>query len=213
MSPLHKESFMHTLRVTVSTLAVLALSACVTVNIYFPAAAAEDAARTIVRDVLGAPEGAPQQQPANPAPEPGARNRGAMVQLAGRVLEVLVPPAHAQQPDISIRSAGIDGLRQSMRARSSDLAPHYRSGAIGFARDGLVAIRDLNAVPLRDRASVQRLVADENKDRAALYREIARANGQPEWEPNIRDTFARVWVEEAPAGYWYQDAGGSWRQK
>ena len=30
----------------------LALSACVTINIYFPAAAAEDAARVIVRDVL-----------------------------------------------------------------------------------------------------------------------------------------------------------------
>ena len=30
----------------------LMLSACVTINIYFPAAAAEDAARVIVRDVL-----------------------------------------------------------------------------------------------------------------------------------------------------------------
>ena len=33
----------------------LMLSACVTINIYFPAAAAEEAARTIVRDVLSAP--------------------------------------------------------------------------------------------------------------------------------------------------------------
>jgi uncharacterized protein len=204
---------MRTLRVGVWILALLALSACVTVNIYFPAAAAEDAARTIVRDVLGAPEAAPQQQPADPAPEPGARRHGTAIQLAGRVLEVLVPAAHAQQPDINISSPAIDALRQSMRARQPELAPHYRSGAVGFGRDGLVAIRDLNAVPLRERATVQRLVADENKDRAALYREIARANGQPEWEASIRDTFARVWVEEAPAGHWYQDAGGAWRQK
>ena len=34
----------------------LALSACVTINIYFPAAAAEDAARVIVRDVLNEEE-------------------------------------------------------------------------------------------------------------------------------------------------------------
>ena len=33
-------------------LMALALTACVTINIYFPAAAAEEAARTIVRDVL-----------------------------------------------------------------------------------------------------------------------------------------------------------------
>ncbi|WP_051081773.1 YdbL family protein [Thioalkalivibrio sulfidiphilus] len=201
---------MKTLRVALWMLVAMALSACVTVNIYFPAAAAEDAARTIVRDVLGAPEAAPAPAP---TPEPGARNRGAAVQLAGSLLNLAISPAQAQQPNIDIRSPAIDALRASMRARSPQLTPHYRSGAVGFGRDGLLAIRDLNAVPLRDRATVQRLVADENNDRQALYREIARANGHPEWEANIRDTFARVWVEEAPAGYWYQDAGGNWRQK
>ena len=201
---------MKTLRVALWMLVAMALSACVTVNIYFPAAAAEDAARTIVRDVLGAPEAAPAPAP---TPEPGARNRGAAVQLAGSLLNLAIPPAQAQQPNIDIRSPAIDALRASMRARSPQLSPHYRSGAVGFGRDGLLGIRDLNAVPLRDRATVQRLVADENNDRTALYREIARANGHPEWEANIRDTFARVWVEEAPAGYWYQDAGGNWRQK
>ena len=204
---------MNTLRVTLWALTVMALSACVTVNIYFPAAAAEDAARTIVRDVLGEPGQAPAEPPGDATPQPGSRYEGAVIRWAGHVLNVLVPPAQAQQPDISIRSPAIDALRQSMRARSAELQPHYRGGAVGFTRDGMVAVRDLNAVPLRDRAGVQRLVADENKDRAALYREIARANGHPEWEPNIRDTFARVWVEEAPSGYWYQDAGGNWRQK
>ena len=204
---------MNTLRVMFWALTVMALSACVTVNIYFPAAAAEDAARTIVRDVLGEEGQPPARQPGDAAPQPGSRYDGAAIRWAGHVLNVLVPPAQAQQPDISIRSSAIDALRQSMRARSAELQPHYRSGAVGFARDGMVAVRDLNAVPLRDRAAVQRLVADENRDRAALYREIARANGHPEWEPNIRDTFARVWVEEAPSGYWYQDAGGNWQQK
>lgn len=199
---------MKTLRAGALLLTTLFLAACVTVNIYFPAAAAEDAARTIVRDVLGAPE-APPAAP----PEPGAQGQGRVLHVAGSVLHWIIPPAHAQQPDISLRSAAIDALRASMRARSSELQPHYRSGAVGFTRDALVAVRDLNAVPLRDRATVQRLVADENNDRNALYREIARANGHPEWEPNIRETFARVWVEEAPAGFWYQDAGGNWRQK
>jgi uncharacterized protein YdbL (DUF1318 family) len=199
---------MKTLRIGVWMLAAMALSACVTVNIYFPAAAAEDAARVIVRDVLGSPEAAPPT-----TPEPGARNRGAVIQVAGAMLNRMVPQAQAQQPNIDIRSPAIDALRASMRARTSQLAPHYSSGAVGFARDGMLAIRDLNTVPLRDRAAVQRLVADENNDRTALYREIARANGHPEWEANIRDTFARVWVQEAPAGYWYQDAGGNWQQK
>jgi uncharacterized protein YdbL (DUF1318 family) len=55
-------------------------------------------------------------------------------------------------------------------------------------------------------------VADENADRNALYQEIARVNGQPQWEADIRSTFARRWVDNAPPGWWYQ-AGGSWQQK
>jgi len=41
----------------------LLLSACVTINIYFPAAAAEEAARVIVRDVLKSGDQAPQPAP------------------------------------------------------------------------------------------------------------------------------------------------------
>ncbi|TVQ74868.1 MAG: DUF1318 domain-containing protein [Chromatiaceae bacterium] len=192
----------------------LLLSACVTINIYFPAAAAEDAARIIVRDVLGETEQPPARDPAD---ESGASDQGALREMGSRAMVALlngvISPAQAQQPDINIRSSAIDSLRASMRQRASDLRPHYQSGAVGFTSDGLVAVRDLNAVPLRDRSTVQRLVSEENSDRSALYREIARANDRPEWESDIRKTFARVWVEEAPSGYWYQDDRGRWQQK
>jgi uncharacterized protein YdbL (DUF1318 family) len=55
-------------------------------------------------------------------------------------------------------------------------------------------------------------VADDNRDRKAVYREIAVANGHPEWEAQIRDVFARQWVASARPGWWYQQ-GGSWTQK
>jgi uncharacterized protein YdbL (DUF1318 family) len=100
-----------------------------------------------------------------------------------------------------------------MGSRQGGLSGYYRSGAIGFDNNGMVAVRDLGAVPLPERGKLRQLVADENRDRNALYREIARANGHPEWESDIRNTFARVWVQEAGRGYWYQDAGGQWRQK
>jgi uncharacterized protein YdbL (DUF1318 family) len=78
---------------------------------------------------------------------------------------------------------------------------------------GLIAVRDLNAVALRDRKTVKSLVADENADRKALYAEIARANGHPEWEADIRKTFAERWIANAPAGWYYQNAGGQWQRK
>lgn len=196
-------------------LTVAVLSACVTVNIYFPAAAAEDAARTIVRDVLGE-EAAGERPQETPDVEP-QREPEAFQDAAGRLLvsalDLLVSPAHAQSPDIDIRTPAINALRASLRARNDQLRPHFRSGAIGLTWDGSVAVRDLKQVPLRERARVQQLVAEENADRSALYREIARANGHPDWVDEIRETFARVWVEEAPGGYWYQDRQGRWQRK
>ncbi len=59
-----------------------------------------------------------------------------------------------------------------------------------------------------------RLVSEDNADREALYTEIAKANGHPEWAADIRKTFARRWVERgARAGWYYQNASGAWVQK
>jgi uncharacterized protein len=69
-----------------------------------------------------------------------------------------------------------------MRRRHAAFLPFYQSGAVGMTRDGLVAIRDLSVVPPPDRNTVKQLIAEENRDRNALYPEIARANGHPEWE-------------------------------
>lgn len=191
----------------------LALTACVTINIYFPAAAAEEAARTIVRDVLKSE----QNEPETPVPgdeKQSSLDRDSVLLVAlGRVLEVLVPSAHAAQADIDINTAAIRGIRASMEKRQARLAPFYRSGAIGFDNRGAVAIRDLNAVSLGERNQLKKLVTDENADRSRLYREIAKANGHPEWEGEVRQTFAKVWVQEAPPGYWYQAAGGQWQQR
>jgi uncharacterized protein len=77
----------------------------------------------------------------------------------------------------------------------------------------LVEIRDQNLIPLPERNAVRKLVADENADRSSLYREIAAANAHPEWETDIRTTFAQRWADKAAAGWHYQDSSGAWKQK
>jgi len=203
--------------VPVMALWAVLMAGCVTIHIYFPAAAAEEAARVIVRDALQVPDAEEQPGAVTPEAEPGAAAppagpAPADVPALAWLLERLVSPAAAANPDIEIETPAINRIRASLRERAPQLAPHYRSGAIGFGENADVVIRDLSLVPLRDRPTVQRLVSEENADRSALYREIARANDRPDWEDEIRDTFARVWVEEAPSGYWYQE-GGQWRQK
>lgn len=125
---------------------------------------------------------------------------------------VLLAPLAIAAADLEINTPAISSLKASMQARHGQLAAHYASGAVGLTRDGLVAVRDANAVPLKDRQAVNSLVSAENNDRNALYKEIASANGHPEWEAEVRGTFAQRWVQKAQGGWWYQDAGG-WAKK
>jgi uncharacterized protein YdbL (DUF1318 family) len=117
------------------------------------------------------------------------------------------------QANLDIDTPAIRSLTASMQQRHAQLLPYYRSGAVGVSRDGLVALRDANAVPLAQRAQVNAIIAAENQDRLALYREIARANGHPEWEADIRAKFGERWIARAQPGWWVQDPGGAWRKK
>ena len=124
-----------------------------------------------------------------------------------------VPLAGWAQANLEINTPAINSLKQAMAGRHAQLASHYGSGAIGIARDGTIALRDANAVALPQRAAVTGLVGAENTDRSALYKEIARANGKPEWEGEIRNTFGQRWIEKAAAGWYVQNAQGQWVKK
>jgi uncharacterized protein YdbL (DUF1318 family) len=117
------------------------------------------------------------------------------------------------QANLEINTPGIASIQSSMQRRHSELAPLYASGAVGLTRDGNVALRDPAVVPLAQRAAANSLIAAENQDRAALYREIARANNHPEWEGEIRSTFGQRWIERAQAGWYFQNAAGAWARK
>ncbi len=119
---------------------------------------------------------------------------------------------HAQA-NLEANTPAIVQLKGSMQGRYTQMEPFFASGAVGLARDGSVQLRDAAAVPLAQRQAVNTLVAAENADRAALYREIARANSKPEWEQEIRATFAQRWIDKAPGGWWVQDARGTWQRK
>ena len=74
-------------------------------------------------------------------------------------------------------------------------------------------VRDAAKLQLKDRVAVNQAVADDNRDRKAVYREVAVANSHPEWEAQILGVFAKQWIESARSGWWYQDASGGWKQK
>lgn len=126
---------------------------------------------------------------------------------------LLAAPFALAAADLEINTPGISAIKSAMQARHGELAGFYASGAVGLTRDALVAMHDANAVPLAQRQKVNSLVAAENNDRNALYKEIASANGHPEWEAEVRNTFAQRWVQKAQSGWWYQDSSGAWAKK
>ena len=196
--------FMKNIAAAAVAAAFLGASACVTINVYFPAAAAEQAADKIIEEVWG-------EDADKPTPEQSSGVDGAL-RISRLIIDWLIPSAHAQTANLDISSPAIGKIEASMKARHAQLLPYYNSGAIGLTANGLVAVRDAKSIPLSARKSVNQLVADDNRDRSALYREIAAANGHPEWQAQIQATFARRWIDLAQSG-WYYQSGSGWKAK
>jgi uncharacterized protein YdbL (DUF1318 family) len=186
--------------------ALFLASACVTVNIYFPAAAVERAADQIVKETWGGPG-----EPGKTAPQPQSRYFDLSTAIANLSF---VGAAHAQEADINVSNPAIRALKDSIKRRSEALKPYMDLGNLGIAQDGLLVIRNNDGLSLKQRAEIKQLIDAENRDREALYAEIAKANNIPnENIPRIKSIFAKSWIEQARSGWWIQDSQGSWRKK
>jgi len=187
----------------------LLLSACVTINVYFPAAEAKEAAREFVEKVIDEADKV----------EPKQGGNGGMAMLEKRFdfdpwMLLGIGSAQAQgAPDITIKTPAIQAIQARMESRfNGTLRGGFDAGALGFTSDGLISVRDAAKLELKDRVAMNAAVADDNRDRKAVYREVAVANGHPEWESQIREVFAKQWIASARSGWWYQ-SGGGWKQK
>jgi uncharacterized protein YdbL (DUF1318 family) len=188
-------------------LLMVLLVSCVTVNIYFPAAAIQKAADQIVDDVRKTPEPMPEQKPEQ-KPDKSS--------LLDRVWWAQLGPAEAQAAavDVNVSTPAIRNIRASLANRFPQLQPLYGKGAIGETNTGLIAARDIGALSLKEKADVNRLVEQENADRQALYTEIIRANSlAPSQLGEIQRLFANSWRDKSAPGWWIQQDNGQWGRK
>ncbi|HEX6637547.1 MAG TPA: YdbL family protein [Steroidobacteraceae bacterium] len=192
-------------------LASLLIAACVTINVYFPAAAADKAADQVIDNIT---KGSGSTTPPQGFRAPHSSG-DVLLAAVGNVVYAMIPAAQAQGAEtLDVSSPAITRITASMQGRWGELEKFFASGAIGLTNNGNIEVRDLNAVALPDRATVKRLVSEDNADRAQLYSEIAKANNHPEWEADVRKSFARRWVAKAAKpGWYYQDDSGAWKQK
>ena len=190
-------------------LIALTVTACVTVNIYFPAAAVRQAADEIVEETWGGKPGA--------AAPSGQTQLGRTNMFAGFAALSsflgLVSEARAQEADINISNPAIRSIKDRMRQRSGQLKPFLDSKNVGIDKNGYLELLNADGIGLKDRSTVNQLVSAENQDRKTLYTELAKANNLEGVQGRIQQIFADTWRDKAQKGWQIQQNDGKWVTK
>ena len=114
---------------------------------------------------------------------------------------------------LNIGTPAILLLKNSMANRFTKLRMYLEAGVVGLTEEGGVAVRNAATVDVKTLLTLDKLIVAENKDRATLYREIARANNHAEWEFDLRAVFCKRWISRMPAGWFYRNDKGLWIRK
>lgn len=190
-----------------TVLSLLSFVACVTVNIYFPAAKVERAAEDIVEDVYGTD---PQQQ----------ENNGDQSALETFLAMLAPQAAHAQSvsksdiESLKKSNSAIRGLKKTIAADHKKLVPYYKAGNIGITKDGYLKIINKDGLNIKQTAALRRLVSQDNDTRGQLYTEVAASMNIPGSElGKVKNIFAQEWQERAPSGWFIQTPNGKWQRK
>ena len=174
------------------------LAACVTVNIYFPAAEVRKAAEDIVKDVRDYQK------------KGGDKENGTMAPSS-----MLFQPAIAYAGnELTVSNATIRQLKSRIKQRFPMIAPFMQMGAVGEGTDGFVKIRDLSRLNLKQKARLKKLVSAENSDRRALYQSVAQSLNIPLSQiSRVQAIFAKEWQKTAPSGTFIEVSPGKWQKK
>jgi len=183
-------------------LASLLLTSCVTVNVNLPEGAVQAASDDYVKDLYQAKERdkAPKVTP-SPTQKPQASFE-------------LIPSAYA---DTNLRTASekTAGIKQRQRDRLEDVTTQKKAGIIGESSDGYLVMKNhLDPSKKILEKKIETLIAEENKDRKALYTEILEINGVTKSNfKTVEASFSHSFQDLSPVGTWIQDEEGKWSQK
>jgi uncharacterized protein YdbL (DUF1318 family) len=183
-------------------LALAAAVACVTVNVYFPAAKVEKTAEEIVGDVYGT----------NDTSRGGRSSLEVFLAAASGLLGPAV--AEAQDGQVtSVANASIRALKEQIAAHHQQLAPFYDQGNVGITGRGYLEVRSTDGLAVPQVAQLRRLVESDNQARKQLYAEVAKALGIDSSQVgNVETIFAEEWQGKAGSGWWVE-RGGTWARK
>ena len=179
--------------------------AVITVNIYFPTEAVEEAAERIIDEIEGGEDA---------QSSPGDSGQQSFFQKTIPLSIFGDSTVYADEIDLNLTTPAIRKMIDSMKARNTEIMQFKDKGVIGETNDGMLAIRDMKGLGGEEIRTVKRLLRAENNDRETLYRELAVANKiDPADIDKIKTVFAKTRKSKAKPGHWYHDEKGKWTQK
>jgi len=182
--------------------------AVITVNIYFPEKAVQEAYKNLEKELMDTGNKKPESKPESMirfefatsayAQEPG---------LADKIAEIV-----RKMPDV------VEAYKE-MGERISDIDRLRDSGTVGEGNKGLLVVREGRLSP-----SDKKLVDMENANRQTVMKGMARAiiriNRVSETEANMAqvmpqavEQFASIRRDSAKKGWWVQDSAGNWAKR
>jgi hypothetical protein len=183
---LHKEVIMLLLRrlIWISFLYFsIFIFSCVTINIYFPAEKVESVAEDIVDEIRD-----------REAVDKESRFNHPKDRLLRAIRWALLPSVAWAEGATDVSNPTIRALKQKMKTRYAQMKPYYQKKMLNEGNDGYVSLGSTSGLGLKDKRDLNNLVNAENKDRKALYAEVAKAlKIDPGQVNKIAEIFAKEW--------------------
>jgi uncharacterized protein YdbL (DUF1318 family) len=184
---------------------ILISCAVITVNVYFPTEAVEEAAEKIIDEIQG---GEDAQSTADNSEQQSFFQKSIPFNFFGD------STVYADEIDLNLTTPAIRKLVDSMKARNTAIMQFKDKGTLGETNDGMLAIRKMDGLGGEEIRTAKRLLRAENNDREALYKELAAANKiDPADIDKVKSIFAKTLISKAKPGHWYHDEKGNWTQK
>lgn len=168
---------------TVMISIMLCVFACVTVNIYFPAEKVESVAEDIVGEIRGE--------------ESEETLKDDKTSLLQRTVVALTCSTAWAEDAVNVSNATIRALKEQMKSRYAQMKPFYQQGRLVEGDNGYLSEGNTAGLNLKEKRDLKGLVSAENKDRARLYSEVAKAMDIEQSQVGrIAEIFAEKWKQK-----------------
>lgn len=102
-------------------------------------------------------------------------------------------------------------IKERMKQRLPQVVKWKKSGQVGETYDGYLALVDPAKIDAKTLPQMELLIAQENRDRQAVYQAIAKS--QQTTVALVGQRRALQIADDAPKGEWFRDAKGGWSAK